>query len=86
MVRVTIIGLWLSLMLGALGELWLEIQSLFPHSLYLTLPFYITVLILGLNLASVCRMCSHMLVEVLMFERFSAHSSIFSSMNGYNSD
>ena len=65
MVRVTIIGLWLFLILGALAELWLEIKSLFPHSLYLTLPIYITVLILGLNLASVCRMCSQMLVAVL---------------------
>ena len=49
MVRVAIIGLWLSLMLEALGELWSELQSLFPHSLYLTLPFYITKLSLGLN-------------------------------------
>ena len=49
MVRVTIIGLWLSLMLEALGELWLEIQSLFPHSL----DFHVAILhyeaIIGLN-------------------------------------
>ena len=64
MVRVTIIGLWLSLMLGALGELCSEIQSLFPHSL----DFHVVILhyeaIIGAQCSFVCRIGSHVMVAV----------------------
>ena len=64
MVRVTIIGLWLFLTLGALGELWSEIQSLFPHSL----DFHVTILhyeaIIGAQCSFVCRIGSHIFVVV----------------------
>ena len=64
MVRVTIIDFWLFLTLGALGELWLEIQSLFPHSL----DFHVAILhykaIIGAQCSFVCRIGSHMLVAV----------------------
>ena len=65
MVRVTIIGFWLSLTLGALGELWSEIQLLFPHSL----DFHVAILyyeaIIGAQCCFVCRIGSYMLVAVL---------------------
>ena len=64
MVRVTIIGFWLFLTLGALGELWSEIRSLFPHSL----DFHVAILhyeaIIGAQCSFVCRIGSHILVAV----------------------
>ena len=64
MVKVTIIGLWLFPTLGALGELWSEIQSLFPYSL----DFHVAILhyeaIIGAQCSFVCRIGSQMLVAV----------------------
>ena len=89
MVGVTIICLRLFLILGALGELWSEIQSLFPHSL----DFHVVILhyeaIIGAQYSFVCRIGLHMLINAgcsFVLEKLSTHSSTISSMNGYKSD